>query len=463
LGYSKKGYIEGEISVEWIKDFDLKTRAKAAGRCRLLLLDGHASHYTLAFLRYAKANHIEVLCYPSHSTHVYQGLDIVIFASFKRNWSEVRDRWECEGRVVDKTTFLAVYAEAHFKTLTPENIKAAFKATGVIPLNRDVVTEEMMAPSIESSSRGTLPVQQASPVKFMSNMIVDYMDYQKLHTVGAHNDAPHSDPADSLPTEPGPATPLPPATPFFARSAIESLSRTSAAFLTRTSPLKSTSLPPIFKLVTISPQRPVSRYAELLARPPASAREQELRDALAESDLRDETRKGAMIQMQAGVVLAGMYVNRAQGQLQAAEERKGKNKSWWKMGDGKAKWFTSDAFIQMCVDDEKRKEDEEKGKEGRQVAQEAHAAELAEWKKQNNLIHGRNEAKKQVFEADKAAWELEKAEAKADKRRPAWPKPKWKDYEAELLLPRPKKAVEDEDEDSDDGNGSGHGSGMDED
>ncbi|KAJ7880491.1 hypothetical protein B0H13DRAFT_1630359 [Mycena leptocephala] len=290
------------------------------------------------------------------------------------------------------------------------------------------------------------------------------MDYQKLHTVGAHNDTPHSDPADRLPTEPGPATPLPPATPFFARSAIESLSRTSAAFLTRTSPLKSTSLPPIFKPVTSSPQRPVSRYAELLARPPANAREQELRDALAESDLHNETRKGAMIQMQAGVVLAGMYVNRAQGQLQAAEERKGKNKSRWKMGDGKAKWFTSDAFIQMCVDDE-RKEDREKGKEGRQVAREAHAAELAEWKKQND---GRNEAKKQVFEADKArtvsaVWELEKAEAKADKRRPAWPKLKWKDYEAELLLPRPKKAVEDEDEDSDDSNGSGHGSGMDED
>ncbi|KAJ7938806.1 hypothetical protein B0H13DRAFT_1851388 [Mycena leptocephala] len=117
----------------------------------------------------------------------------------------------------------------------------------------------------------------------------------------------------------------------------------------------------------------------------------------------------------------------------------------------------------MCVDDEKRKEDEERREEGRQVAREAHAAELAEWKKRNDLIHGRKEAKKQLFEADKAAWELEKAEAKADKRRPAWLKPKWKDYEPELFLPRPKKVVEDEDEESDDGNGSGHGSEMDED
>src|ERR1700743_2740431 len=65
MGYSKKGYIDGEISVEWLKDFEAKTRVKAAGRRRLLLLDGHASHYSTAFLLYAKAHRIEVLGYPS--------------------------------------------------------------------------------------------------------------------------------------------------------------------------------------------------------------------------------------------------------------------------------------------------------------------------------------------------------------------------------------------------------------
>ncbi|KAJ7450838.1 hypothetical protein FB451DRAFT_1285273 [Mycena latifolia] len=230
------------------------------------------------------------------------------------------------------------------------------------------------------------------------------------------------------------------------------------------SPLKATSMPPLFKPVTISPQRPISRYAELLARPAMNAYEQELRDALAECDQRDEARKAAMIGMQAGVVLAGMYVNRAQNQLQEAEERKGKKKSRRKMGDGKAKWFTSDAFIQLCIDDDQRREEEERGKEGRQVARETRAAELAEWKKKNDLIRARNEAKKELFEADKAAWELEKAEAKADKRRPAWQKPKWKDYNPEPLLPRPKKLEEGGDEkDDSDGEGSGNGSGMGED
>ncbi len=79
IGHSQKGWTDGETGVEWIKHFDLYTKAKAHGRPRLLLVDGHNSHYTLAFLLYAIAAHIIVLCYSSHTTHVYQGLDVVVF------------------------------------------------------------------------------------------------------------------------------------------------------------------------------------------------------------------------------------------------------------------------------------------------------------------------------------------------------------------------------------------------
>jgi len=97
LGYSKKGYTDGEIGRAWIENFDKVTRVKANGRRRLLLVDGHVSHYTRAFLEYAREHRIEVVGYPSHSTHIYQGLDVVIFSPMKRNWTQVRDRWEREG------------------------------------------------------------------------------------------------------------------------------------------------------------------------------------------------------------------------------------------------------------------------------------------------------------------------------------------------------------------------------
>jgi hypothetical protein len=53
LGYSKKGWTNGEISVEWIKEFDGATSAKADGQYWLLVVDGHNSHYTRGFLEYA--------------------------------------------------------------------------------------------------------------------------------------------------------------------------------------------------------------------------------------------------------------------------------------------------------------------------------------------------------------------------------------------------------------------------
>jgi hypothetical protein len=88
LGYLKKGWTDGEIGRAWIEDFDKKTSAKARGRKRVLLVDGHNSHYTYEFLEYARTHNIHVLCYPSHTTHIYQGLDVVIFSVLKKCWTE---------------------------------------------------------------------------------------------------------------------------------------------------------------------------------------------------------------------------------------------------------------------------------------------------------------------------------------------------------------------------------------
>ena len=66
-----------------VKDFDRQTKEKAAGRTRVLLMDGHSSHYSLELLRFARENNIIVLGYPPHCTHVLQGLDVVCFAKMK--------------------------------------------------------------------------------------------------------------------------------------------------------------------------------------------------------------------------------------------------------------------------------------------------------------------------------------------------------------------------------------------
>ncbi|KAF9440372.1 hypothetical protein P691DRAFT_793593 [Macrolepiota fuliginosa MF-IS2] len=117
LGYSKKGYTD----------------------------DGHNSHYSYNFLNHAQRNQIHVLCYPLHSTHLYQGLDVIVFNVLKQWQTEEWDKFEKTTRQsVNKTNFLAV--------LTQENIISAFTKTGIVPFNPNIIPKTSLAPSLETST-----------------------------------------------------------------------------------------------------------------------------------------------------------------------------------------------------------------------------------------------------------------------------------------------------------------------
>lgn len=95
---------------------------------------------------------------------MYQGLDVVIFSPLKRRWSEERQAFEGSKRQrVSKRNFVTIYGRAHRHVLTQDLVRTAFKKTGVWPFNANLVTKQMMAPSLETSSQGHLPLPQPSP------------------------------------------------------------------------------------------------------------------------------------------------------------------------------------------------------------------------------------------------------------------------------------------------------------
>jgi len=144
--------------VDYLRWFNEKTRSKLeAGKRRLLLLDGHVSHFSKAFIEQAIELDIVILCYPPHSTHLLQGLNVVLFACAKAEWTKSQDQWECEtGEVVTKETFLKVFGESYLAAFTPENNKKAFAKTGVHPFDHSVIKPTDLAPSIEHSKHATL-------------------------------------------------------------------------------------------------------------------------------------------------------------------------------------------------------------------------------------------------------------------------------------------------------------------
>jgi hypothetical protein len=56
-----------------------KEKALWQRNCRLLVLDGYGSHFTIDFTDYCYANSILLAVFPPHSTHTLQPLDIVCF------------------------------------------------------------------------------------------------------------------------------------------------------------------------------------------------------------------------------------------------------------------------------------------------------------------------------------------------------------------------------------------------
>ena len=138
-GLSDKGWIDTELFEQWFDHHFLHYAPPA--RPVLLLLDGHSSHYQPSVVRKAAANGVILFCLPPHTTHLAQPLDKSIFSPLKTYWSQ-----ECQnylamnpGKVVTRQVFSQIFSKAWFRGMTPKNVIAGFKATGVFPLDRSAI------------------------------------------------------------------------------------------------------------------------------------------------------------------------------------------------------------------------------------------------------------------------------------------------------------------------------------
>ena len=66
---------------------------RAQGAYRLLLLDGHTSHFNWLFFDMCLEKRIIPFCLPAHSTHLLQPLDVGLFSPLQRHYSNELDKW----------------------------------------------------------------------------------------------------------------------------------------------------------------------------------------------------------------------------------------------------------------------------------------------------------------------------------------------------------------------------------
>ena len=138
-GLSKNGWIDSELFQEWFTNHFLLHIPPQ--RPILLLLDGHSSHYQPQLIRTAAANQIILFCLPPHTTHLFQPLDRSCFSPLKKAYNnECHFYMSCNpGKAVNRFNFTEIFSRAWTKAMTPANIVAGFRSTGIYPLNRYAV------------------------------------------------------------------------------------------------------------------------------------------------------------------------------------------------------------------------------------------------------------------------------------------------------------------------------------
>ena len=423
----------GEISSAWIRIFDEETKVKAAGRDRLLIVDGHTSHYTRTLLDDAKKRQIHIISYPSHSTHLFQGLDVICFSVLKHYWSLARDDYERKKRQpVGKDNFIEVYTPAHVAAFTKSNIKAAFRKTGLVPFNPGAIPDNLLAPSLETSSTADcLPLPADVPTKAAASFVKAYR--KRMHRLQHSSDGDGED----TDTEDVFETPM--------QTFETSLQNSSASFLVTNEPIRSDQeLPPLPTVLIPPSQHPShSKYRLLLEGENVTMRESLLTDALRDREQYIGWVKGVMSGQQGATVIRDIYAQNIRAQLEAHEAKQSRKKSTRLNADGMPKLLTGSAFHQAVIDADDRKKAAEQSKHERGLAKQAFKKAKDAWESAEMDRKNRNKAAHDQWAKDSASWEAERDQAKKECRKPRWNKPKkpkaetgtsgnrprWKDFE----------------------------------
>jgi hypothetical protein len=148
---SPSGWTNNNIGLAWLKQvFDRSTKLKAGRSYRLLILDGHGSHLTMDFIEYCDCNQILLAIYPPHSTHTLQPLDVVMFKPLSSAYSsQVAGFIErCQGLTsMSKRDFYPMFIAACEASFKKDTILKAFEATGLSPLEPEVILKQFNQPA----------------------------------------------------------------------------------------------------------------------------------------------------------------------------------------------------------------------------------------------------------------------------------------------------------------------------
>lgn len=144
---SVKGWTNEELGLSWLsKIFEPRTKEKAGNAKRLLIVDGHSSHVNMKFINFCDNHGIILAILPPHSTHRLQPLDVGIFSPLSTAYSYEIDQYIQSSHgfsTITKRSFWSLFRGAWKTALTFNNIRSAFAATGIHPLESTKILNQL--------------------------------------------------------------------------------------------------------------------------------------------------------------------------------------------------------------------------------------------------------------------------------------------------------------------------------
>ncbi|EPQ50600.1 hypothetical protein GLOTRDRAFT_19277, partial [Gloeophyllum trabeum ATCC 11539] len=131
-----------KLGLKWLqRDFEPVTAARnTSGGYRLLILDGHNSHCTYKFCKFA-ADHKIIPC------------DVGVLGPLASCWKAEVNAASANMIPIDKHNLLVYYHAARQRALKPTTIRSAFTKTGIWPLNPDAIPRSAIEPSLLTTTK----------------------------------------------------------------------------------------------------------------------------------------------------------------------------------------------------------------------------------------------------------------------------------------------------------------------
>nr|XP_054767161.1 uncharacterized protein LOC129274361 [Lytechinus pictus] len=131
------GWSNGEVFRRFLsKHFIPSLPDREAEQRVLLLYDGHKSHITVPLIEEARQHNVILFLLPPHTSHILQPLDVGCFgpmkAHFNRQCTDFLSKHP--GRSISRFDMTSLISHAYLQAMREENLKAAFRKSGNLPI-----------------------------------------------------------------------------------------------------------------------------------------------------------------------------------------------------------------------------------------------------------------------------------------------------------------------------------------